>query len=204
MILAVAALAILDGVQLRPTKARPLSSFPIQVAGSARRLFVNGKATAIVVPSGYEVDVRCHDARGRVGGAILWSTLVSFSFVVEGHGFVTLPRSRARLIPIFARSIDERGRAVGIGGSDSIGDDTPWRGLLWDGRRVLDLGPAEQVRFAKDGTVEGYCVTDGTERTVNLLEARTAYLDEGAERYRPFVWRGGARVDGALLKWPPF
>lgn len=195
-----------DHVEFRPTKAKPLSGFEPEAAGPARRLFVNGEATAVVVGAGFEVDVRCRDANGRVGGALLWSTLADpMNFIVEGKGFVTEKGDRVRLLPIFANALDGTGRVLGRTESLHIGEEnTPGHGWLWNGRQLIDLGIAEAVRFGRAGTLEGYYATDTTGRPVNLFLAREVYLDRGMERYRPLVWWEGVRQEDALLTKPPF
>lgn len=208
MILAV--LPPTDRVEFRPTRAKPtlaaFAHFSRDLVGPDRRLFVNGRPTAIVVPAGYELDRSCRDSRGRVGGAIFWSYLSdgSMSLVVEGSGFVTKPGGRIQLTPITPTALDDEGRMVGIVGSDFTGDDAPYHAELWDGRRLIDLGPAARVWFGRGGAIEGYATTDWQGKPINLMEARIAYLELGQERYVPFTWRDGFRDDGPLLRKPPF
>jgi len=204
--IAAALFAIADRVELRTTRAKPMASFPVEVDGPAQRLFVNGKATPVVVPAGYTVDVRCHDENGRVGGAILWSTLANMTFLTEGQGFLTDAKGGVRLITrLFADALDDKGRVLGLTGRMGFGEeDNPNHAWLWDKGRLIDLGPAEKVRFGRAGTVEGYCATDASGNLVNLVVARQAYLERGEERYRPFVWWEGGRTNDALLTKPPF
>ena len=206
MIAAVALLFVADRVELRTTQAAPLKSFPIEVKGPAKRLFVNGKATSIVVPAGYDLDVRCRDANGRIGGALSYSTLADpMYFVVEGQGFVTESGDRVRLLPIWPHQLDGEGRALGLTGSLNYGnEDNPGHAWLWDKGRLVDLGLASGAKFGRAGTIEGYYSTDPTGKPVNLALAWGNTLDRGEERYRPFVWWGGVRTEDALLKKPPF
>ena len=195
-----------DRVELRPTNARPLASFPpdpYTARGANQRMFVNGKSTAIVVPSGYGVDVRCRAPNGRIAGSILWSHLSDggMDFVFEGHGFVTESGDRVHIVPISAQVLDNNGRALCVYRDPNEEDDAvPSYALFWDGHHIVALGPATNVRFGTSGRIEGYCVTTRLGRPIYHPPSQ----DNSMFRYVPFVWKDGFRDDGPFMRKPPF
>lgn len=168
------------------------------------RMWVQGKPTRWTFTSRAYLDVDASDSKGRMAWSVYW---------LEGEPFYTVVncftnvRGHVEPLPFRAQAMDSKGRLVGGTGQDAFWADPyePHQGWLWDRGRLIPMGPATQLRFRGDGTVEGYGPTDRKGKPINAEAARLRIFFEDADiRYQAFTWNGGKRTNDLPTTWKPW
>ena len=170
-----------------------------------KSLYLNGRRTSYTVPKEAELHIYGRNRDGRVigwlgylqatAGARLWTEYYGINFTTE--------RGKVEELPFSPDVIDDKGRVFGQTMDEGdMGADEPYmqpKLWLWIHGKTSGLGYAYAWRLLKDGTIEGYYVTD---RAGNSIEPYVAYMEDYARddmRFRWFWWRNGKRTEAKGL-----
>lgn len=168
------------------------------------RLRANGLKTDIVFPRSLNVYTAGYDSNGRpVGGltgSISGARLVGLDYGVMYTGkaykvVYPLPKYRSTRFV----GINKAGKILGVAYNDTIpnmdapSDDS--HGFLLHNGKAIDLGPAVDVSFRKDGIVQGYYHGDKDGRPYNVVLV-------GSTLRHKFTWNNGVRKPDGQSKVP--
>jgi hypothetical protein len=182
---------------LRPTKL-PLSpgfesllkpSIPNQL------LIANGQSSGIVVPGEFSVYTMGSDLNGFPIGAVKAEYSGAWTFRVEhpiwrfkGRFRVQNPLKAFKNASILA--VRGRSQILGIAYDEKVpnmdGPTDSRHGYLVKDGKVTDLGPAEEVKFRNDGSIEGIYVGNRSGAPYNVTIIGESF------RHR-FLWKHGKR-----------
>lgn len=167
------------------------------------RMWVNGRPTRYLFSSRAYAVVDVLTRKGRMAWSVVWYEGEPMTSRAECF---TNVRGRIERLPFGATSIDQRGRIVGITGQDPMWGDPfePCEGWIWSNGRASKLGPADNLRFCPDGSIQGYVATDGTGKLIDEKAYLLQVGDRVDVRYRPFVLRDGRRTDDLPAAWKPW
>lgn len=162
---------------------------------NSRKLRANGVATGIVFPEILNVYTVGFDAKGRpIGG--LTGSVSGARIVVLDYGVMAVGDKYEVVCPLPKYpstkflSVSKSGQILGIAYEDTTpnldGPSDTSHGFLIDKGKVIDLGPAAEVSFRKDGSVEGYYIGDKEGRPHNVIM-------HGYTMNHYFHWQDGKR-----------
>jgi hypothetical protein len=195
----------IDKVELKRIGGSPSGVFYVQGTTSApETVFLNGKSTGVVMPGYYAMAIDGHNAAGRVIGTFFaspfWDTH-PVGFTTSGQKLV--------LLPFLPSHIDNGGRVVGTRQDyrdAMVAEQDPYRPEIqrhawaWQDGESNDLGLGHDVRFAKDGTIQGFFVCDQYGRPIDEVSGKQLYGNLVQLRFRWFSCQEGKRRNDTTLR----
>lgn len=162
---------------------------------NTQMLRANGVPTGIVFPESLEVYTAGFDSKGRPVGGIKGSVsgarivVLNYGVMFTGKGYeVVYPLPKFRSTQFVA--VRKPDQILGIAYNDGIpnmdGPEDDSHGFLISEGRTHDLGPASEVKFLKDGTIEGSYIGDADGRPYNVTLIGSSYR-------HTFTWKDGVR-----------
>lgn len=182
---------------LRPTKLPLSTGFESLLKPSIqnRLLIANGQSSGIVVPGEFSVYTIGPDLEGFPIGAVKAEYNGAWTFRVEhpiwrfrGRFLVQNPLKAFNNASVLA--VRNRSQILGIAYDEKVpnmdGPTDSKHGYLVKDGKVIDLGPAEEVKFRNDGSIEGTYVGNRAGSPYNVTIIGESY------RHR-FLWKHGKR-----------
>lgn len=169
--------------------------FPREVSALNRRLLADGAATDIVFPTNLEVQTIGRDRGGRLIGNLTgqfegaYSGKMGFA-VMFVHGKYEVVQPLKQFPYSRVNAVDADRRIIGIAySSPPPSIDAPQdvsHGFLLNKGKTFDLGPAEAVRFERNGSISGSYTGDAKGTPVYMQV-------QGATFTYRFTWSNGKR-----------
>jgi hypothetical protein len=199
----------IDKVVIKPGGKKVNSLFekvPYMQGAKPCTVFLNGKPSTICLPENYKVNIVGNTKSGRVFGNFsayfsgAYSGVNSFAFhTLNGRVELILHKRIGSGSPVAFREPDT---ILGIETDGYAGydlEDFVVRSWGWTYQRgkVRSLGPAEEVWFAKNGSIAGYFICNKSGKAGSQAMPTETVL------YRSVNWKDGKRVEGWVSSIKP-